>query len=771
MRLKSVFLFTIIFALSANLLQAQSLSLGNVQNVKVSQLSDQQILQVWKKFQSAGVSEAEALKMLGKRGVPPSEILLFKQRLDLLNVGNNKSAAKAAPARNDTIISARDTSKKIERPAPRVQTSIFGYDIFNNPNLKFEPNLRITTPKNYVLGPDDEVIILLTGLNEASVNSKISPEGYLKVPYAGLIYVAGYTIEQAQTVIRQKMQKVYPALNSGQTKLTVNLGSVKSIRVTIIGEVKQPGAYTISSLSGMFNALYLAGGPGQKGSLRYIELIRNNRVLKTVDFYSFLNKGSLSGNVRLEDQDVIRIPVYKKRVAIAGEVKKPAIFELRETETLEDLIEYAGGFSDNAYTEMAKVVQKGKKELNVRDVNASLFDRFILKNADSVYFEAILNRYANRVVIEGAVYRPGVFELTPTLTVRQLISKAEGIREDAFVQKGYVKRTRADREKEMISFDIRKVITEKDFDVALQREDTVMILAQNELRDELTISIDGFVRNPGTFVYRQGMKVSDLIGLAGGFTHDAANHRVEISRLVKNFSDSVANQLVNVIAVNIDSSLKNTTSDVTLQPLDYVHIPRLVNYHTLGNITIQGEVLFPGYYALQRRDENAFELIKRAGGITPEGSLANAQVFRNGTRVDIALSKRKNKFNAQTLLLKPGDSIVIPRFDPFIQVAGAVNNPQLLRYSTSNFKYYINSAGGVTENARLQGAYVQYPNGISKPIKRFLIFKNYPAVVPGSKITIPEKAADLRFKLGLGEVGALTSALTALIGLIAIMTR
>ncbi|WP_423147446.1 SLBB domain-containing protein [Rubrolithibacter danxiaensis] len=772
MGFKSIFSILLLgFLLFTINLWGQSLSTVNIQQVKVSQLSDQQILQIWKQFQTTGMSESAAMQLLAQKGLPQTEIEAFRKRLALIQSGAKSSAGNQnnVKTKKDSISFARDTSKISAQQPVKKKSPIYGYDIFSNPNLKFEPNIRIATPKNYVLGPDDEVIIVLTGLNETTVTSKISPEGKLQIPYVGLVYLNGFTIEQATSVIKSRMQKVYPALASGKTQLAVNLGSVRSIRVTIIGEVVQPGTYTISSLSSLFNALYLSGGPSDKGSLRNIQVIRNNKVLQTVDFYNFLQKGFLAGNVRLEDQDVIRIPVYKKRIIIDGEVKRPGMYELKDTETLENLIEYAGGFSDVAYKAMAKVVQMGETERRVKDVPNNLFDQFVPKNADSVYFEPILNRFANRVVIEGAVYRPGTFELTPGLTLKQLIQKADGLREDAFLTNGIIKRVKGSSEKEMISFNVKNILSGSDADISLLREDSVRIFANEALKETLSVSIDGFVQNPGIFTYRKGMKVSDIIAMAGGFTNDAATHRVEISRLVKNDADTVANQLLQVFTVDVDSSLTNNT--ILLEPLDYVHIPRLVNYHAIGNVTIAGQVLFPGDYALQRRDETATELLQRAGGLTPEGSLDNIQIFRNGIRVNMDLTGRKTRYNTKASILMPGDSLVVPRDVPLVEVTGAVNNPQFISFNGRNFKYYINSAGGTTENARLSGAYVQYPNGINKPVKRFLFFKNYPSVERGSKIIVPEKSPEFKFKLGLGEITGITSALTALIGLIAILNK
>lgn len=756
------------FLLPFSKLSAQTISADNLSKLKVEQLSDAQILEIWGKFEDSGISEEEALKILVSKGLDPMEADAFKKRLEEVQSGgktSKRSTEKKIPEFDDS----RDTLKiKDIRPLKK-KSLIYGAEFFSNPNLKFEPNIRIATPKNYVVGADDELNIFLTGINESTIKAKVSPEGKIRIPYAGLVYVNGLTIEQATSQIRSKMQKAYPALSSGQSQLAVSLGTVRSIRVTIIGEVSQPGTYTISSLSTLFNALYQSGGPTARGSLRKIEVIRANRVIKTVDIYNFLQKGMLDDNISLQDQDVVRIPVYGKRVMVDGAVKRRGLYELKEEETLSDLISYMGGFSDLAYKGIAKVSQVGEKERSVKDIPSDLFDRYVLHNADSVFFGEILERFSNRVVIEGAVFRPGTFELGGETSLKSLITKADGLREDAVLTSGYIKRIRPDLEKEMISFHIGNIISGKDQDIPLMREDSVFILSTKDLRNETSISIGGYVRAPGTFQYRKGMNVADAVSLAKGFTNDAANHRLEISRLVKDVTDTISNKLVTIFIINLDSALTAKTGKFLLEPLDYLYVPRLVNYRSLGNVKVRGEVLFPGDYAQQRRDETGPEFINRAGGITTLGSLENAQIFRNGLRVDIDLTQTHKKTDKNTLVLMAGDSIFIPRQQPFVEVLGAVNNPQLLRFVSSNFKYYVNAAGGATEKARMKGAYIKYANGTNQPVKKFLFMRNYPKVTAGSKIIVPEQSQ--KIKLGFGEISAITTAITGLVTLIAILFK
>lgn len=758
---------------------AQQFSIDDIKNAQISQASDEQIIQAWKKMQDAGISEQDAYKILLQKGMPATEVEALKNRVSLLGLNKKAGAKNSANAEPQKIDYARPVidsmskpqaiTKQPEKPAPP-QLTVYGTEFFNQNSIKFEPNFAGATPKGYVLGPGDEVIVLVTGLNETSVRSKISPDGNLQIPYAGVIYVNGFTIEQATSIIRSRLTKIYPAINSGQTKLTVNLGATRSIRITITGEVKTPGSYTLSSLSTIYNALYNSGGPTNNGSLRYIELIRANRVYRTIDFYTFLQRGLLDGNIRLEDEDVIRIPIYRKRVSINGEVKRPAIYELKDNETLENLIAYAGGYTDVAYKGNAKIDQINMLEREVKDVPSNLFGNYIPRNGDLVQIGAITNRYTNRITLEGSVYRPGTYELSAGFTLSQLLKNAQGLKPEAYMDRGYIKRTLPNLQRDFISFKPTDVVNGKN-DIPLLREDSVVILDQNIFISNQKVTVNGFVRKPSTFTYRKGLKLADAIAMSGGFDDEAADHHVEVSRIIKNESDSVANQLVQTFVVDMDNPTA-AQRDIELQPMDYIYVPRLVNYRSLGNVSVKGEVVFPGDYAVQKRDETAIDFLKRAGGITPYGSLENAQVYRKGVRVNLDLTNnRPTAKEKRDLILLPGDSVYIPRVISYVEVSGAVNNPQYISFNGPRFKYYINAAAGVTQNARLRGAYIKYPNGLNQPVKRILFFRNYPKVLPGSKIIVPEKTPDNRFKINFGDLAGISTAITALIGLVSILRR
>lgn len=760
-------------------LYAQGISLNQLQSVKVNQLSDAQIAEAWKKIQDLGIPEQEAYKLLETRGMDPLEINAFKQRITML--GLNKGGIKIAGInKKEDIDYSRDTITKVEKPKVAIpenkpsnpsELPIYGAEFFNQTEIKFNPDFNLATPKSYVLGPGDELIILLTGINESSVRTTITPEGNAQIPFAGIVFLNGFTIEQGRNIIKNKMSKVYPALLSGGSQVAINLGNPRTIKITLVGEVKTPGTYTLSSLSTFFNALYHSGGPSKNGTLRAIELIRNNKVYKIVDFYSFLQKGLLDGNIRLEDQDVINFPVYQKRVSIAGEVKRPAIYELKANEQLQDLINYAGGFSDIAYQSVAKIEQVNNVERVVKDVPASLFGDFTPKNGDKISFGSVQNRFANRVILEGAVNRPGIYELSAGFTLSALLKKADGLKDEAYPERAYIKRTLPNFDKEFISFIPEEILNGKK-DIPLFREDSVMIHNRAEFIKDQYVTIFGNVNKPGRFIYRKGMKLADVIALAGGLNEQAAAHNLEISRILKNSSDSVANQQVETFTVNIQDASSNG-AEIELQALDFISVPRLVNFRPLGNISVNGEVLFPGDYAIQKRDETALDFIKRAGGLSPYGSLESAQIFRNRIRVNLDLTQANiDPMTQKSMILLAGDSIYIPRVISFVKVSGSVNNPQYLSYQNGRgLKYYINAAGGFLEDARVKGTYVQYANGLNKPIRHFLFFRNYPKVSPGSSIQVPQRNPNSKFRLGFAEISGITSAVTALIGLIAILGK
>jgi protein involved in polysaccharide export with SLBB domain len=626
----------------------------NYSDVKVDDLTDVQIRQLMQRAASAGYSDAQVGQVAAAQGMAPEEVQKLTLRVEKIRKqdggsGNDNSkasskgltdnqfnddAADSGRSYNgtDTTKNKSTLRKKEMRDAfGNLIPKIFGAELFENSDIKFEPNLRMATPKSYIIGPDDQLLIDLTGDNEVNYKLPVSPDGTIRLQYVGLVSVGGLSIEQATSKIRVAMSKTYAGLKSGRTTVAVNLGNIRSIKITILGEVVKPGTYTLSSLSTVFNALSASGGPNVNGSFRKIQVIRNNKVISTIDVYNFLLKGIQTGNVRLQDQDVINIPVYQTRVEMAGEVKRPALYEVLNTESLEDVIGFAGGFSNKAYTAKIKVLQNTNKERRITDVNADDFTKYSPLNGDKYIVEAILNRFANRVEIAGAVFRPGQYELESGLTLKQLIQKADGLKEDAFLNRGYISRLNPDNSLALLSFDVDKILKGTDQDIPLRREDKVTISSIFDLRDEYKVDIKGEVRFPGIFDFAEGMNIQSLIQMAGGFKEGATPNRIEIARRIKNSdANSISAKTADVLNINISSDLKLQDSAFVLQPFDIVVIRSAEGYQVQRQVKVEGEVLYPGIYTITSKDERISDVIKRAGGLTVLSFAEGASLKRPG---------------------------------------------------------------------------------------------------------------------------------------------
>ena len=743
-----------------------SLAAQDLKNLKINQLSDQQMMQVWQQFSAKGMSESEAMKMMVQKGLGPNEVGMFKKRLVGIQAAQKSKFGTSASNKGfikDTSMFLQDSSWINEVPFIRTNDKYYGYSFFSNPNTEFQPNLNLATPTNYILGPGDELNITLSGLNETDIDAKLNRDGSIKVEYVGLISLTGLTIEQAKQRIFGRMAKSYPALTMGKTKLNISLSNGRSVRVTVIGEVERPGSYQVSALATVFNVVYITGGPTENGTLRNIQVIRNNKMIATIDLYPFLQKGLLPADIRLEDQDVLVFTPTLKRVEFGGMVKRPMIYELLPTENLAQALAYAGGFSDSAFTDRLKIVQLNGREKLYKDVETSSFMNYIPMQSDSIFAEKKQPLFENKVTITGAVYRPGEYGFTPQLSLNSLLKKADGLRADAFLTRAIIKRVGLNREKTIVSVDLNTLSTN---DIALSSEDSIHVFAKDDLIEQQYVTIDGNVRNPGKVLFRKGMQIQDLIALAGGFLNDAAYHRVELSRLEKNRTDAMSNQMVDLMKLELDAALTNKDASLTLEPQDYIYVPRLLNYKFIGDVKVRGEVLFPGNFALERRDENIQDIITRAGGLTQYGSLKDLQVFRNGTRIGVNLEQ--NAAKDMTLLLLPGDSLFMSRNDPYVEIVGAVYNPQLIRFESSSFKSYISAAGGLKNRGALSKAYIQYSNGINRKTTKFLFFKFYPTVKSGSKIIVPE-VPEKQKGLSIAEITAITSIISGLVSLAAIL--
>lgn len=628
----------------------------NYANTKVDELSDAQIKQLMQRAESIGYSDAQLEQLAAAQGMKADEIQKLRKRVESIRKQGSSSPVKQNGANNSTqnrgerTYNATDSTSN-DRPSKQelldkafddLKPKIFGAELFKNSSITFEPNLRLATPANYVIGPDDQLLVDVTGDNEANYELKVSAEGTIRLEYVGLVSVGGLTIEQARSKIKSLMSATYPALRSGRTQLAINIGNIRSIKVILTGQVTKPGTYTVSSLSSVFNVLNASGGPNENGSFRKIQVIRNNKTVSTVDVYDFIINGIARGNIRLQDQDVINIPAYENRVELVGEVKTPAIFETLKGEHFQDVLNFASGFSNMAYQAKVKVFQNTSKERKITDIFAADFNSYEPKNGDKFFVEPILERFENRVEISGAVFRPGYFELEKGLTLKQLILKADGLKEDAFMNRGYINRLNPDNTLGLESFDVAAIMNGSQADIPLKREDKITISSIFDLREEYKITVQGEVRQPDQFPYAENTSLEDAIQMAGGFKEGATPNRVEVSRRVRNSNvQSIAASTADVFTINIDRNLKLVGDTVfKLQPYDIVSVRSAEGYVVQKQVKIEGEVLYPGTYTIKSKDEKISDLIKRAGGLTPLAYTDGASLKRPGRDTTLFKSQR-----------------------------------------------------------------------------------------------------------------------------------
>jgi protein involved in polysaccharide export with SLBB domain len=645
-----LFLVLVIFISISNLVYTQDIPEINKQNlmsldlsaIKVDQLTDAQIRSYLQRIEESGLSEEEIEKALLSRGLPQSELLLLKERIIALSTGKRDTGTgfdkvrsrQALPPVGD-IFDALKTDTEAEKIFER-EKKVFGYSLFNSPNLTFDPSLNIPTPKNYQIGPGDEIIVDVWGASEQVYQQIVSPDGYIIIQNLGPIYLNGLSMDRASERIKSRLSKIYSGLEpsdgrSPNTFAQVSLGQVRTIKVTVIGEVRTPGTYDVSALATVFNALYLSGGPTFNGSFREIELIRNNTVHKALDIYDFLIRGIQKNNVQLEDQDIIRIKPFKNRVEVIGEIKREGIYEVKENESFADLIDFVGGFSENAYQEIIKVRRNTGKEKKLLDVTWENLNLVQPENGDYVLVNGILNRFENRVQIVGAVFREGEYELTDKLTVLKLIEKAEGLRGDAFLDRGTIFRTNEDFTTEVIPVNLRQMLKGELEDIPLYREDLIKISSIYDLKEEFYVTIGGTVREPGNYPFMEHMTVIELILEAGGLLESADLSAIEVARRRRgDTQDSATYQIAEIFTFSVDKDLRilEGQEQFILKPFDNVYIRKSPSYEAPIKVRLEGEVMYPGEYVLEKKDERISSLIKRAGGLTPEGYIHGATLIR-----------------------------------------------------------------------------------------------------------------------------------------------
>lgn len=821
MNIKKLLIYLSFFLgiLSVQLSYAQTINPQDLSNISVDNLTDAQIQKFLTQAQSSGMSTDQLGQMALARGMKPAEVQKLKDRINTLQNGSKAPTGKAPAVGSSSTDRTVDGSIPSGTTAPvtgtqttqtvpgnttgtlgntgmlpdttlaannaltELKPKIFGRDLFTNSGTTFEPNLKLPTPKNYIIGTGDQLLIDIYGYSEASYQLNVSPDGTINVPYGGVMQVAGLSIEAATARIKSKLAKNYGGLSQGNTKISVTLGNIRSIKVIINGEVTKPGTYTLPSLATVINALYSSGGPTDNGSFRNIEIVRGGRKVATFDVYDFLISGDLKNNITLQDQDIINIPPYQKRVEVIGEVKRPAIFEMKGNETFNSLLRFAGGFTEKAYQARVKVLSNTSTERRIKDITADNFSSYIPQSGDKYFVDEILDRFENRVTIEGAVFRPGQYELEPGLTIKSLIKKASGLREDAFVSRGYITRLTSDLNTELVSFDIKKIMSGQAADIPLQREDVISISSKFDLKEEYKVNINGEVRYPGEFPFSENMTLEELIIKGGGFKESASAQRIEISRRIENSDyNSSSAKVAEVFQTEVNKDLSTEAAKFVLKPFDIVTIRSLPGYQVQKQLLIDGEVVYPGNYTVIKKNERISDVIKRAGGLTAmafaEGASLKrvsgqdskfekeieqqkiaqlqklqADAAKDSTSMDLAQQSVRNNFvginlpeimknpgTVNDLFLEDGDIIFVPKQLQTVKVNGEVLSPVTVVYEKQKgFKSYIDNAGGFSEKALKKRAYIVYANGTVKSTHKFLFFNTYPQVKQGAEIFVPTK--------------------------------
>jgi protein involved in polysaccharide export with SLBB domain len=672
-----LFTSTIVIAQNAgNLLAGKDLS-----TIKVDALTDAELAQIQAQLKQSGVSidmvEAQAIA----KGMSPAEFAKLKARL-----ANSKSGSKtSSPLTKITVskkpVFGKDSTKNTF--TNKINPLIYGSELFANEN-SFGENQNIATPMNYEVGTNDVLKLVVYGVQEYSADLDVSKEGNVLIDNVGRVKVAGLTIEAATTRIKQQMANTaYPSLRSGESKLALTVGDTRTIQVTIIG-AQRSGNYNVSSLSTILNALTEAGGPNDIGSYRNIELIRNNKLFKKIDLYAFMQNGDQSQNMGLKDRDVIRVPAYKGRIEIKGQVKRPGIFELNATESFKDFLQYAGGFDDTAYTAWVKVIQKNEKEKAVKDLPQNQFTSYQPQGGDIIQVSKILDRFQNRVKLSGAVFRPDVYELTEGMRISDLIQKADGLKEDAYLGRAQLIRLKPNLLKELVSINLGKALQKgSEENIFLQREDELYINSVVDLRDSLTVDLLGEVRSQGRFNYVDSMTVKDLILMAGGFKYEASK-QIEVARLIQNDGDAVVNNKVaNILStvINGDLSFNPGQENFVLQPMDVVTVTKKVGYTNPEVVSITGQVNNAGKYTLGSRVERVSDIITRAGGLI-------GQAYGEGAYI------KRSRYNIDTLRSDESKT----------SIEQAYNRRFKLRQMTENvdIKSNLSLGDGLTEDAKEQ---------------------------------------------------------------------
>lgn len=776
-----------------------------------SRMTDQQVLEYVKEGMKSGKDQRTLASELARQGVTREQAervkKLYEQQTSTTS-SQQTGTERAESVLRTQVEESAPLSMDDNMPAAEelaAENRVFGRNIFNTKNLTFEPSVNLATPPNYRLGPGDEVVIDIWGTSQNTIRQQISPDGTINIEKIGPVNLNGMTVAEANNYMKKVLGKTYSGLDTpdGTLEIRLTLGNARTIQINVMGEVVQPGTYALSSFSTVFHALYRAGGVNDIGSLRNVQVTRNGKNVATVDVYEFIMKGKTQDDIRLQEGDVIIVPAYEALVQISGNVKRPMKFEMKKDETLSTLLNYAGGFSSDAYTRSLRVVRQNGEEYEINTVKEIDYSVYRMRNGDVVTAEAILNRFTNKLEIRGAVYRPGIYQLSGQLnTVRELVDEAKGLMGDAFTNRAVLQREREDLTSEVISVDIRGIMAGTSPDIPLQKNDILYIPSIHDLEDRGDVAIFGEVAKPDSYPFSDNMTLEDLIIRAGGLREAASTVRVDVSRRIKDakstdYTDSIGQTFTFALK---DGFVIDGQQGFVLQPYDQVFVRRSPGYQAQQNVQVTGEVLFSGTYALTNREERLSDVIRKAGGATPNAYLRGAKLTRVaneaekkrmrdvinlmnrqfgeammdslGIKVDstftvgIELDKAvANPGSEYDLVLREGDVINVPKLNNTVKINGAVMMPNTVGYlKGKDVDYYLDQAGGYALNAKKSKKFVIYMNGQVARIKG----SDKTKIEPGCEIIVPTRSNK---KTSVGEILGYTSSFASLATMFATLTN
>ena len=705
--------------------------------------------------------------------------------------------------------------EKLLAEREKEKQKVFGRDIFSQKDLTFEPSMNVATPKNYILGPGDAVFIDIYGASAKQIETSVSPDGYVNIDGFGPVYVSGMTVEQANTRLRSTLGSRY---QSSRVKLTV--GQTRTITVNVMDEVKSPGTYTLPAFATVFHALYMANGISDIGTLRNIKVYRNNKLVSTVDVYDYILNGKQTGNIRLADNDFIVVEPYDCLVKITGKVKRPMFYEMKKDESIGTLLKYSGGFTGDAYTKSVRVVRKTGRQYSVFNVGEFDMDTFHVADGDSVSVDSILDRYENTVELKGAVFRTGKYQLGGNITtVRSLLDAAEGVTEEAFLNRAVMHRMKSDRTLEVLSVDVKGILDGTAADIPLRENDILFIPTKQEAQTERTITIYGEVMHPGIYQYADNETIEDFILQAGGLKENASTVKVDVSRRVSNPKALVADS---VIARTFSMELKDGfvidgEPGFILMPFDEVYVRQSPGYYKQQNVTIEGEVMFGGTYTLSKKTQRLSDLVKMAGGVNDRAFTQGARLERrytqqerqraeavlkkaredmefslqeqairtgNANLVNLSESEQLKKYQIgdtypvgieldkaianpggmEDIVLREGDRVFVPQFEATVKINGEVLYPNTVGYvKGKSVGYYIDQAGGFSSKAKKKQAYIIYMNGTVAKVG------HNAKPLPGCEIVVPTKQQSRR--MSTAEMLAIGSSTASIATMIATMVN